>query len=306
MNRILISFVLATLLVGCEKNAPAKIERPQKDFTISSQPTKKTNVVYGDDDRKDLYQVDDDKLLTLASSTVALIKTDMLEVLNDNEVKIKGTNFGTRYALCESEPFREQDSAAFCSGFLVAPNKIVTAGHCIGDANCSKVNFVFGFGIKENGKQPKVVSRDDVYACKKVVRSESFADYGADFAVVELDRDVKNFSPLSLRPDGQIGTGESVVVIGHPSGLPTKVSGGAQVRDPSPVAYFVANLDTYGGNSGSAVFNSNTGVVEGILVRGETDYVTKEGANCRVSNVCKDDACMGEHVTKIEFAKPYL
>ncbi len=68
-------------------------------------------------------------------------------------------------------------------------------------------------------------------------------------------------------------------------------------RDASPNGYYVANLDTYGGNSGSAVFNAKTGVIEGILMRGENDYVYKNG--CRVSNVCASDACRGEDVTKL-------
>src|SRR6185295_6557109 len=88
-----------------------------------------------------------------------------------------------------------------------------------------------------------------------------------------------------------------IIVIGHPAGLPTKVAGGAAVRDEKPAGYFTANLDTYGGNSGSAVFNAVTGLVEGILVRGENDYVWK--GSCRVSNVCTNEGCRGEDVTKV-------
>ena len=69
------------------------------------------------------------------------------------------------------------------------------------------------------------------------------------------------------------------------------------MRNINKPGYFVANLDTYGGNSGSAVFNAKTGVIEGILVRGENDYVYK--GNCRVSNVCASDGCRGEDVTKL-------
>ena len=69
------------------------------------------------------------------------------------------------------------------------------------------------------------------------------------------------------------------------------------MRDPSPDGYFVANLDTYGGNSGSAVFNATSGKVEGILVRGENDYVWR--GSCRVSNKCPADGCRGEDVTKV-------
>ncbi|WP_420540401.1 S46 family peptidase (plasmid) [Paenibacillus polymyxa] len=54
---------------------------------------------------------------------------------------------------------------------------------------------------------------------------------------------------------------------------------GAAVRDNPPNAFFVANLDTYGGNSGSPVFNSDTHEVEGILVRGEDCTRTTEFAH---------------------------
>ena len=73
--------------------------------------------------------------------------------------------------------------------------------------------------------------------------------------------------------------------------------GDSEVRTVDKSGYFVANLDTYGGNSGSAVFNTDTGLVEGILVRGENDFVYSNG--CRVSNVCPAPGCRGEDVTKI-------
>jgi len=124
-----------------------------------------------------------------------------------------------------------------------------------------------------------------------------------DFAVVELDRPVTNRTPLTLRQQGQIDVGQGIFVIGHPAGLPTKVAGGASVRSQGN-GYFVANLDTYGGNSGSAVFNKSNGQIEGILVRGEMDFIYKNG--CRVSNVCQNDSCRGEDVTKILEALPYI
>ena len=89
--------------------------------------------------------------------------------------------------------------------------------------------------------------------------------------------------------------------MGHPSGLPLKFANGAQVKDTSNASYFVANLDTYGGNSGSPVFNEDDGTVEGILVRGDTDFVRDNG--CFISNVCPTTGCRGEDVTRTtEFA----
>ena len=93
-----------------------------------------------------------------------------------------------------------------------------------------------------------------------------------------------------------------MVVIGHPTGIPTKISDGAKVRMLA-TKYFVANLDTYGGNSGSAVLNAQSGEVEGILVRGENDYVPAEGRDCQVSNHCTNEGCRGEDVTYITNVK---
>jgi hypothetical protein len=79
--------------------------------------------------------------------------------------------------------------------------------------------------------------------------------------------------------------------------LPTKFADGAAVRNNQPDAFFVANLDTYGGNSGSPVFNSDTHEVEGILVRGDADFV--QHGNCQVSLVCPTTGCRGEDCTRI-------
>src|SRR6185503_5205699 len=95
---------------------------------------------------------------------------------------------------------------------------------------------------------------------------------GADWALVRLDHAVTNHHPLAIRRRGKLKKGARLFVIGHPVGLPTKIAGGARVRTASTNGFFVANLDTFGGNSGSAVFNAWSGRVEGILVRGDVDF----------------------------------
>ena len=88
-------------------------------------------------------------------------------------------------------------------------------------------------------------------------------------------------------------------MIGSPSGLPLKVTIGGAVRKSLHPNFFVGSLDTYQGNSGSAVFNAETGVIEGILVRGENDFVPNADNFCIESNKCTDDACRGEDVSRI-------
>ena len=87
-------------------------------------------------------------------------------------------------------------------------------------------------------------------------------------------------------------------VIGHPVGLPLKVAAGASVRDAGKIGYFVADLDTFGGNSGSPVFNTATKKIEGILVRGDTDFI-KSPAGCTTMATYEQTSGRGEDVTKI-------
>jgi V8-like Glu-specific endopeptidase len=206
--------------------------------------------------------------------------------------------------LCQNEPFYEQPIGAFCSGSLVGPDLMMTAGHCIrSQSSCETTTFVFGYGVEEQGQYPTKAKSSDVYRCKTLIQRMEIGD-GADFALVKVDRVVTDRNPLPINRSANISNGTPLVVIGHPSGLPTKISDGANVRAADRNGFFVANLDTYGGNSGSAVFNTLTGLVEGILVRGEQDFVYRGG--CAVSNRCASDGCRGEDVTKITELSKYI
>jgi hypothetical protein len=259
-------------------------------------------VIYGEDGRMDYYQIQDANLQHLADATVAL--TFKKSITIDGDVAhLKTENYGEANQLCETEPYYDQNSMAFCSGFLVGPDTVVTAGHCItGEGDCGDTRFDFDFKITEAGKNVDVVPADHIFSCAKVVHTVQ-RDAGADFAVVKLDRPVTHVAPLKLNRDREIQQGDSLNIIGYPEGLPMKLAGGANVRRVSN-EFFEANLDSYAGNSGSAVFNATTGDVEGILVRGETDYVPN--GTCQISNRCEDDNCRGEDVTRIDQVIPYL
>jgi V8-like Glu-specific endopeptidase len=161
---------------------------------------------------------------------------------------------------------------------------------------------VFGYRVSAPGVLPMSVASSEVYSCAELIHAQSPSD-GADFAIVKLDRKVTNHLPLNLRLSGDVKVGDSLTVMGYPEGLPLKVADGAAVRSITMPGYFVANTDTYGGNSGSAVINSTTRLVEGVLVRGEKDFEWTS-AGCARSYRCKDSACRGEDITRIgEIAK---
>ncbi len=275
----------------------------QNRSDVANQNQISPTVIYGEDNRKDLFEVQNPKMISFAQSTVALIENQKIRHIDESTIELKSRKFGEAYSLCEGEPFREQPTVAFCSGFFIGKDLIITAGHCIRNLqSCKNTKFVFDFALNSSSDSPESVKADQVYNCSQLIHSEVNAS-GADFAIVQLDREVLNRTSLSLRTSGQIGINENITVIGHPSGLPTKVADGATVRSRAN-QHFVTNLDTYGGNSGSAVINDNTGDVEGILVRGATDFVYRNG--CRASNVCAENGCRGEDVSNISEVLKHL
>ncbi|KAF0126657.1 MAG: V8-like Glu-specific endopeptidase [Elusimicrobia bacterium] len=252
-------------------------------------------IISGDDNRLDYFQAPAARK-ALADSVVSLWQ--------ESDVKASGSRFklttvkftdqikaAAGVPLCAGEPFREQPVGAFCSGSLIGEDLVMTAGHCIpNEDRCADTRFVFGFAVKARGGAAVTeVGANDVYSCKKVevtkwqssVRPELTPRQATalrvlldrDYAVVRLDRKVTGRRPLAVNGAGDLKTGSPLFVIGHPVGLPLKVADDASVMNiKEGELYFLANLDTYAGNSGSAVFNARTNKVEGILVRGDRDF----------------------------------
>lgn len=264
--------------------------------SFNSQASQK--VVYGDDNRVDVFASNNSMYVELSKSTAAMIPGSSLRKTSNGEMTVKGKSLEAR-GMCKSERFSAQKSAANCSGFLVGENLLVTAGHCIkNQSSCRSYKWVFDYKVEFEDQFDFNVPATSVYSCKRIIKTVLDRNTMDDYALIELDRKVTDRRVLNYRTSGKPAVGDKLVVIGHPSGLPSKIADGAEVRSLEG-KYFSANLDTYGGNSGSAVFNASTGTIEGILVRGATDYVYDSNQGCRVTNVIANDAGRGEDVTYI-------
>ena len=254
-------------------------------------------VIYGEDDRRDLHQLTEKRWRELAKSTAVLVRRNYVKKLADEEFtyQLVTEKVGKRYDLCPSEKFWEQPStASYCSGFLVGKDVLVSAAHCFSDAGaCKTTAVVFDYAYHSSDSNPTRVAENSVYFCKEVLEHVYEIGTGLDFAVVRLDRAVQGRKPLPLSAKVEVNKGEAVTVIGHPLGLPTKMSQG-KIRSVHSRGYFVINADLYIGNSGSPVFDSRTGVVKGLVARGEDDFVPR--GNCDVSKNCAPDKCEGESV----------
>lgn len=272
-------------------------------------------VIYCDDDRRNYNEVSAIEQKAADSTVLFVRQGNFIPEPNNNGLwSLPATTAGlctpAQIATLNStkgpndqippERFYEEPAPGFCTGFKVGKDLIATAGHCVKDAlDCQSIKLVTGYRMEPGNPNPnKNISSDRIFACKQVA-GRAQGDGGVDWAVIRVDREMSSVPEVKLRNSGALATTDSLTVIGYPIGLPVKIAGRASVREIKP-HFFVTNTDTYGGNSGSPVFNSNSLanselVVEGILVRGETDFTIQ--TPCRVSKRCGSQQCRGEDVT---------
>lgn len=272
--------------------------------------------IYGCDDRKDLYdpRVTDQQKRAAQATAVLVHSKDLSESAGRFNLPSTGAGLcSPQQAVAAQsavpERFWDQPSPGFCSGFKVGPRLMATAGHCIKNAaECRDTSFVFGFQMSARDSRPaESIAKENVYRCVAMVGGSYSPDADSatsDWRVVRVDRLINaptvTIRTAATRPPLAVST--AVTVIGYPIGLPVKIADNANVRSIQK-ATFVANLDTYGGNSGSVVFNTDKLAhgelaAEGILIAGAPDFQTTD-QGCYLSKRCANEGCNGETVTSI-------
>ncbi len=240
-------------------------------------------VVYGQDDRQDVFAHPDNALRELTrASIVALFQPGSLDQRNPDDVQIVSPSLEESQSLCPGQRFAEQPAGSFCSGTLIDDDLVLTAGHCVtSQAACQNLRLVFNYFMEGDGQLARI-GREEVYTCQRLVVQR--LDDAHDYAILQLDRPVEGgHAAAPVRGPGPVASGDEVTCVGFPSGLPAKIDAGGSVTDPraAELDFFRATTDTFGGNSGSGVFNADREVV-GILVRGAEDYTFRNG--CFVVN----------------------
>lgn len=251
---------------------------------------------YGKDDRIDLFNVKDPMIFKNCIATCCLV--------NSSDVKSNGNVFELNCSstgLCPNENFYGQKKLAICSAFAIAPDIIITAGHCINNDNYNDYVVLYGFNIQSSNQiTPNSTGKENVYKIKKLLINNA----EKDFSVIKIDRPVPKNMIIPIRRSGKIRDETKLYVAGYPDGLPLKIAMNGKIRNNRNPLFFLTNLDTYHGNSGSPVFDSLTNKVEGILVRGKQDY--EVFIPCKKSFICGDLDCRGEDVIRITELLPAI
>lgn len=260
-------------------------------------------IIYGEDNRVDVYLSQKPMLQKIAQSTAAMISHDYL-ISENNQIQIKAPLLKNVYKLCPSERFREQLAAANCSGTLIEKDIILTAGHCYSNAmDCKAYSWVFDYKASSE-RQPQVtVPHSSVYRCQKIIALKDDRKSNIDYALIRLDRKVIGRAPVDIRLVGDASYKDKLAVIGHPRGLPTKIADSGDILDIFSDS-IRSNLDSYTMNSGSGVFNEKTGELEGILISGKSDFELDNSGCLKSQRLSESEG--DEMITKIQTIWPLI
>ena len=250
-----------------------------------------------------IFGPDDRVSITSSSPVYPLARATAIAVLTGNETFVNSLlKIDTEPLsdfICKDQKFSSDPSLSYaCTGFLVAPDLLVTAGHCMSNHGevrneahgyCEVYHWLFDYQTSLTGETDvENIPSKRLYRCKQIIYAVNDEEPPyRDFALIQLDRPVTDRVPLKIATT-EVKTGDSTFMIGYPLGTPMKLSAGANVifNRPEKNSY-VTNLSALDGNSGSPVFNKQ-GEITGILVSGTPSAVLVKDAKagCSRYNRC--------------------
>lgn len=251
-----------------------------------------------------IFGVDDRVSVRAGTREDELARSTAVAVLSANYVetrpgKLHLETMPSSEFLCSKERFSGEPSLSYaCTGFLVGPDLLATAGHCmvnVGEERnetetyCRAFSWLFDYRAEKDGTtRTEDIPTDRLYTCKQVVYAAHLegAPY-TDFALVQLTRPVVGRGILKLN-DAKLTPAGRLKMVGYPLGLPAKLSVNAKILLDNPErSSLITNLDAFEGNSGSPVFNDANEVV-GILVGGTPIESLVPDGQCHVFNRCDE------------------
>ena len=109
-------------------------------------------VVYGQDDRTDVYAHADAELRDLARESIVVMFGTPLTPTDGVATVPASPTLSSGFGVCEDRRFADQPIWGDCSGTLIAPDLVLTAGHCVEtQRECEGVQFAFDYFYASEG-----------------------------------------------------------------------------------------------------------------------------------------------------------
>jgi hypothetical protein len=248
-------------------------------------------LVFGTNDRVEYRAISDAADRTLAGATAALVHQMIIQCGTDGWCTIGHSTPSPPY--CDGS-FAHDGLAPYCTAFLTGRDVVTTARHCTVISAVDNwgqhevpveedARVVFGWVLDAQGNPPTRIHSSSIYRISAVLNPP----HDADVQMLRLERPVSGANgsssgrrkPLRSNLVGGIGIQgyTPLVSFGHPAGATLKMISKGNTL-PIPAFYasspyylnydrlFQTNIDSIEGQSGSAVVNRTTGLVEGVLV----------------------------------------
>lgn len=279
---LILFFVGLFLVVGCDHNSTiSRIENKN----LENSDSELRGVIYGQDSRFEATP----QYAKITAAMAIFFPNSRLVPANSKYYFVKTESFAQTANLCPGERFAHQPIFGTCSGALVGPDLVLTAGHCVSAPEvCRDYSITFGWDV--NKAKTGILSKDEIYRCQKILKIRDEPSNGYDYALIKLDRKV-SIQPLKIAK--KINP-NFLLSASNPHGLPLKYDVAIGLEAYSPTMFKV-KVDTSHSSSGSPLMDADGNIV-GVLSMGNLDYygVTMAGKTCYRLNVCKGNECTGQ------------
>lgn len=182
-------------------------------------------------------------------------------------------------------PKKSARTEGFCSAFLVAPDIMLTASHCLDERRPCNANLSFVFDMRDPQAS---LPESNVYQCKEVLKAgdrKSDGHYG-DFALIRLDRPVNGKKAITaVSKKSFVAEKDQLVVVGYPAGLGLREGSGPFVFGENLYPATAEVAGAMGGVSGGPVFykdpRSGACFLAGLVLGYDRmDSARKSGTKC--------------------------
>lgn len=207
------------------------------------------------------------KSATRESRGGSVLSRQDLNSIRDKDIRFYEGNAGI-IAVARSVAklsFPEAGKLATCTGFMVAPNLLLTNHHCVNSMDtCFGTVVMFGYQRDANGH----LMPTKQYDCLAIVKASSQQDYA--LLLVDGSPGAPDaWGAVKFNPSASLVSGQPLYLVQHPAGEPKRVALdscnvstlAAPGSVPAVESDFGHKCDTESGSSGSPLFDMSHRVV---------------------------------------------
>lgn len=269
--------------------------------------SKTTKSIYGEDKRKLIINTESNLVYELSRSVALQVSKNKIKKSSQVKQIIDYRPLGDEFNLCHDEPYFDLPTIGDCTGFLIADDLLMTAGHCVNEKyKCSDKVWIFDYnGQAENygNKWELNFDSENTYSCKEVITYEDSEKNGqyTDYGIIRLDRKVKDRNYLNISKSLFYKNSSTHTMIGHSLGMPKMYVDNLKIEGllDKKLVNAYGMIDSFSGNSGSPIIDEKNKLVVGILIRGEEDFLYDYNYSCNSIKKCKTEKCAPVTIMKI-------